>query len=77
MFLAITKQVLATKREQQHRLQNPANDTVRLGAGHHRSRGKKNKCCWKKGAGTKSGQLRLIPVYYAVIPCRREGVLVW
>lgn len=42
MFMAITELVLATKKEQQSRIQQQANDTVRLGKG---PGNKKKKCC--------------------------------
>lgn len=43
MFMAITELVLATKKEQQSRIQQQANDTVRLGKNPGSSR--KKKCC--------------------------------
>lgn len=43
MFMAITELVLATKKEQQSRIQQQANDTVKLGKGPGSSR--KKKCC--------------------------------
>lgn len=43
MFLAITRLVLRTKKETQHRMQQQANDTVRLDA--NRKSGRKKGCC--------------------------------
>lgn len=46
MFLAITRQVLEKKKEQQHRLQQQANDAIKLGGGGSRRGPKgKSKCC--------------------------------
>ncbi|ELU09827.1 hypothetical protein CAPTEDRAFT_21277 [Capitella teleta] len=42
MFLAITSLVLRSKKDQQQRIQQQANDTVKLGKG---SSSKKKKCC--------------------------------
>jgi len=44
MFLAITKLVLQTKKDQQARVQQQHNDTVKLGGG-GKSSGRKKKCC--------------------------------
>lgn len=45
MFTAITRLVLSTKKEQQQRIQQQANDTVRLGSGGPGGKKKKGKCC--------------------------------
>ena len=44
MFVAITRLVLKTKKEQQSRIQQQSNETVRLGSGSSR-KGPKGKCC--------------------------------